>query len=139
MTAVTVQIADSRKRVRNLSINGMIKPSGLRCARITNDKGQTYTTRVRPDGTGDCTCDSRKPCYHMKALLQADLPTFEQLTAISIEEAMTEANEQMTAFVRQSAAKVRCIGCGGTCGEGKADRCKPDRCFWNGWVIREVA
>lgn len=134
MTTITVQ--DSRKKTRTLTIKGMIKPSGLRVAKVTNDRGETYQVQVRPDGTGACTCESRKPCYHMKAVLAASLPTFEELTAYTIAEAMADANEAISAFVRQP---VRCIGCGGTCGEGKSEMCRPDWCRWNGWVIRSAA
>lgn len=102
MNATIVQSTDSRKRVRNLTIKGMIKPSGMRCAKVTNEQGKTYTTQVRPDGTGICTCDSRKPCYHMKALLAATLPTYEELAAFSLDEVMADANKKMSSSAPQA-------------------------------------
>ena len=69
---------DSRGRVRVCTLLSAIqKPSGMKIARIKNDFGDTYLTRVHLNGTGDCTCKGGKfngKCYHRIILDKFDCP-----------------------------------------------------------------
>lgn len=50
---------------RLVLIAGFIKPSGIKCAQVENDRKQRYFVTVRPDGRATCTCAARKACYHI--------------------------------------------------------------------------
>jgi hypothetical protein len=107
LTAIKCQVKDSKKKNRSLIILSAIeKPSGLKVARIQSDNGKTYFTRVRPDGTGTCTCDSRRPCYHMTALLSAKIPTYAEVTAFSLEECDTTFAQALTNVDRVEYNKI---------------------------------
>lgn len=93
---IQVQIADSKKRERTLSISGYVKPSGSKVARVTNDESEVYFVQIRKNGTTTCRhasdnepCKGHKftgHCYHVKAVKTATLPTFEEVTATPVEQ-----------------------------------------------------
>jgi hypothetical protein len=39
---------------------------------VRNDKGVCYYTTLRRNRAHSCTCASRKPCYHIKKLVQVE-------------------------------------------------------------------
>jgi len=79
---LTLQTRDSKKHNRTIVIeSGFVKPSGIRCAKVRNDQGKVYFVQVKPDRIGACTCESRKPCYHMQAVLATHLPAYADLAA----------------------------------------------------------
>jgi len=103
---LTVTTTDSKKRERVLQISGFVKPSGIVVARVVNDDKKTYFVQLRPDGD-TCTCESRRRCYHIKAVKAVSLPTFEEVTATPDEIAAVaeERNMQKLAEYRRHVAK----------------------------------
>ena len=73
-------IKDGNKKVRSLEINSFMKPSGIVCASVRNDKGDTYFVQVNPDGSHTCkhivngkrvSCLGHfhtGHCYHLEAV-----------------------------------------------------------------------
>ncbi len=71
---------DGRKKSRSLDINSFMKPSGIVCASVRNDKGDTYFVQVNPDGSHTCkhivggkrvSCLGHYHtghCYHLEAV-----------------------------------------------------------------------
>ncbi len=39
---------------------------------VRNDKGVEYTVKLRRNKRHECTCPSRKPCYHIKAMVSVE-------------------------------------------------------------------
>jgi hypothetical protein len=97
---IVLSYEDSRKKMRTLTISGFIKPSGMACARITNDaeKSQSYFTRINATGDeGECSCDATCVCYHMQALfdIMNQLPTYDELVSCQIRELEIETEEKI--------------------------------------------
>ncbi len=120
---MNIVVKDSRKKDRTIVVeHGFTKPSGIKCARICNDRGQVYFTQVKPDGSGSCTCESRKPCYHMTALLSIDLPTYDEtlsqrIGTISVQNAIKDAIDALETNEYNSLASTKRVSHGyGCCG-----------------------
>lgn len=104
MIAVTTR--DSKKQ-RTLSINGFVKTSGTKCAKVTNDHSEIYFVQVRTNGTTTCKqengeeCKGHKftgHCYHADAVTSADLPAYEQVAAFLLSEVMADADTAMRTY-----------------------------------------
>jgi hypothetical protein len=110
---------------RAVQVEGFVKPSGTIVASVTNDHNEVYLVEVRADGKTSCKhagtgeeCkghyfgrvqrrrERRSECYHVIAVMTTDLPSFDQVAAYSIAQAMAEANEQMCAYEREVAPVV---------------------------------
>jgi hypothetical protein len=77
-------VKDSRKKARTLSVTGMIKPSGMICAKVINDRNETYFVTIKPNGQTTCKCKGHEHtghCYHVDAVKEqaATFPTFDEL------------------------------------------------------------
>jgi hypothetical protein len=99
--SLTLQATDSKKKVRTLTVSGFTNDCGTKCARVLSDNGKEYFVRVK-NGIGTCTCESRKPCYHISAIASITLPTVEEMEqalaanrvgTISIDEALSPVVE----------------------------------------------
>lgn len=107
--SITLQATDSKKKVRTLTVSGFLNDCGTKCARILSDNGKEYFVRVKANGTSTCTCESRKPCYHIKAIASITLPTVEEMEqalaanrvgTIVVNDVLAEAQAAMEQFDR---------------------------------------
>jgi hypothetical protein len=110
---VTKIAKDSKGHNRNLDVTGMIKPSGMVCAKVTNDQEEVYFVVIASNGK--TSCRSKKPhgkecaghsstghCYHVAAVLSANLPAYQELvmTPDEIAAVAEEHNMQKLADLR---------------------------------------
>jgi len=110
---VSTLVKDGHKKNRKLEISGMIKPSGMICAKVTNDQEEVYFVVIAPNGK--TSCRSKKPhgkecaghsytghCYHVAAVLSANLPAYQELvmTPDEIAAVAEERNMQKLATIR---------------------------------------
>jgi hypothetical protein len=75
---------------------------------VRNDKGVEYTTTLRRNKNHECTCPSRKPCYHIKSVVKAENARWEAGQAKKAEgDRITE--EAKAIKVAKHAAKVSTV------------------------------